>query len=162
MKRLLGSLALLVAVAILSTIISGCTKPASSTQSNPASDRMGALAGIPAESNVPSGDVFPNLARFVEAGRVAGANLEASNIKMAARTFLVDHPAAPRLTSDDLQPSYISESPKSRYYISPMTVLITRVDSVAGGWADMVFSLSQQKWGKGIPDNDHDDDQDIP
>jgi hypothetical protein len=93
---------------------------------------------------------------------LAAANLEAGTLQTAARTYLGDHPTTTRLTSDDLTSFYVSGPPKARYYLSLPSGLINRVDSVPGGWADIVFSLSQQKWGNGTPDNDHADDQDVP
>ena len=159
----------LFAVAVfLGVVIGGCGFPtapnggASATGANPAAGRMGALAGIPAESAIPSGGVVPNPAPFLEAGRLAGANTEVGSLRAAAPNYLADHPTATRLTSDDLVPTYVSAFPKSRYYLSLPSGFITRVDSLPGEWADIVFSLSQQKWGRGAPDNDHSDDQDVP
>jgi hypothetical protein len=158
-----------VALAFLGAPVTvGCVRPATpevgsaTTGANPAGDRMGALAGIPRESDVPSGGVVPNLAPVVEAARLAGANTEAVSLRTAARAYLADHPATNRLGSDDLPPVYVSAPPKARYYLSLPSGLITRVDAVSNGWLDMVFSLSQQKWVKGIPDNDHAADQDVP
>jgi hypothetical protein len=51
---------------------------------------------------------------------------------------------------------------KARYQLSLPTVSIARVDSLVGGWVGIVFSLSQQKWLQGSPDNNHENDQDVP
>jgi hypothetical protein len=165
-RRLAVLLALLVAV-LCAAGAGGCAPPVSPAGSaaptgvNPASGRMGALAGIPADSDVPAGGVVPNLAPLVEAGRLAAANSEAVNLKTAARTYLADHAAASRVTSDALN-LYLSGSSGARYDLSLPSGLITRVDVVPGGWLNIVFSLSQQKWAKGTPDNDHAADQDVP
>jgi hypothetical protein len=149
-------------------VTGGCVRPATpevgsaTTGANAAADRMGALAGIPRESDIPSGVVVPNVAPVLEAARLAGANTEAGSLRTAARTYLADHPATTRLVSDDLTPLYVSAPPKAHYHLNLPSGLITRVDAVSSGWADMVFSLSQQKWEKGIPDNDHAADQDVP
>ena len=168
MRSFFRLLSLVLASAIVSQIIVACSGPRSpegdipTTQYNPATDRMGSLARIPPESDIPSGGLIPNLAPLVDAGKLAGANAEASTVKTAARSYYTDHPLATRMTSDELQPSYISGSTKARYQISIPTFSILRVDTVSGGWAGMVFSLSQQKWVKGTADGDHSSDQDIP
>lgn len=157
----------LLTVAVLGAV-SGCggakssDGDVSSSTYNPASGRMGALAGIPAESDVPSGGVVPNLAPVVDAGRVAAANAEASMIRTAVGAYLTEHPAAVGLSSDNLQPPYVTGLLKARYQLSLPAVSISRVDSLAGGWVGIVFSLSQQKWLKGSPDNNHENDQDVP
>lgn len=166
MNKRFGPLWLL-AVAVLGAV-SGCgganssNGDVSSSIYNPASGRMGALAGIPAESDVPSGGVIPNLAPAVDAGRLAAANAEASEVKNAAGAYLTDHPDAVGLSSDNLQPPYVTGPLKARYQLSLPTVSITRVDSLPGGWVGIVFSLSQQKWVPGGPDNNHENDQDVP
>jgi hypothetical protein len=134
----------------------------SSSAYNPASGRIGALAGIPAESDVPSGGVVPNLAPAVGAGRLAAANAEASTIKAVAGAYLTDHPGAIGISSDSLQPPYVTGVLKARYQLSLPTESITRVDLLPGGWVGIVFSLSQQKWLQGVPDNNHENDQDVP
>lgn len=133
----------------------------SESQFNPATGRMGALAGIP-ESDVPSGGVIPNLAPAIDAGKKAAANIEASMMKTGARAYYVDHPSAIQISSDDLQPPYVSGQPKAKYRLDLPSQSIVRVESVAGGWVGIVFSLSQQKWIEGSPDNDHVNDQDVP
>jgi hypothetical protein len=167
-RRAVGVGVALVVVFLGAPVTGGCVRPvtpeggAAATGANPAADRMGALVGIPRESDVPSGGVVPNLAPVLEAARLAAADTEAGSLRTAARAYLADHPAATRLTSDDLTPSYVSAPTKARYYLGLPSGSITRVDAVSGGWADMVFSLSQQKWGKGTPDNDRAADQDVP
>ncbi len=152
-----------VAIGLLAACSDGeSTQGAAESQYNPASDRMGALAGIPADSDVPSGGVIPNLAPVVEAGRLAAANTEAGMVKTGARAYLVDHPFAAKISSDELQPPYISGQLKANYRLVLATQWVLGVESVPGGWAGIVFSLSQQKWVQGIPDNDHGNDQDVP
>lgn len=144
-----------------------CTGAASSntgvspTKYNPASDRMNSLVGIPPESDTPAGGIVPNLAPLVDASILAAANMEASNVKMAARTYLSTNPAPFFFTSDDLQ-SYVNGTLKAKYYLDPVTALIIRVDVTYEGWIGIVFSLSQQKWIEGNADNNHLEDQDIP
>lgn len=168
MTRISLALSVLLTFAALATVAAACAKPgrtdsaASATGLNPASQRMADLAGIPPETENPYGHVLPNPDPLLDAGRLAGANTEAATVQMAARAYLMANPAATLVTSDDLQPSLVSGLPRARYHISLTALLITRVDSVAGGWPDLAFSLSQQKWVRGTPDNDHDADQDIP
>ncbi len=135
---------------------------ATESQYNPASERMGALAGIPGDSDVPSGGVVPNLAPVVEAGRLAAANAEASMVKTGTRAYVVDHPPGAKISSDELQPPYISGQLKANYRLDLPTQSVLMVESVPGGWEGIVFSLSQQKWVQGAPDNDHGNDQDVP
>ncbi len=147
--------------------LASCSKSGSTnsrtaeSQYNPAAGRMGALAGIP-ETDVPSGGVIPNLAPVVDAGKLAAANIEASAMKTGARAYFVDHPSAIQISSDDLQPPYVSGQPKATYTMNLLSQSIVRVESVTGGWSGIVFSLSQQKWVGGLPDNDHANDQDVP
>ena len=151
----------LAASVIILGALAGCDAD-SAGQHNPASGRVASLAGLPLESDSPPGGVAPNPAPFVDAGRLAAADAEAGNVKTASRTYMAVHPYAARLTSDDLQPGYLSGSLQARYYVSPATFRIIRVDAVGAGWQGIVFSLSQQKWVKGAPDSDHPGDQDIP
>ena len=162
MRKYLSQLQVLIVVILLFTVSVSCTGSKSPTGANPATARMGALAGIPAESEVPSGGIIPNVLPMIDAAILAGANTEAVNIKTATRLYLTDHPAISYLTSDKLWPSYINDTSKAKYYLVPLTSLITRVDSVSGGWSNIVYSLAQQKWEAGMPDNDHEKDQDIP
>ena len=168
MRRILRLILLVLTTIMALQLIVACAGQSSSegnaspTQYSPATGRMGSLAGIPPESDIPSGGVIPNLAPMVDAAKLAGANTEAATVKTAARAYFTDHPSTTRMTSDDLQPPYISGMTKARYLISIPTFSILRVDSVPGGWSGMVFSLSQQKWVKGAADGDHDSDQDIP
>ncbi len=144
---------------------SGCSSGGDQTppsQYRPASERMGELAGIPAESEASPGGVVPNPAPFIGAGRLAAANSEATTVKTGARAYLSDHPSATALDSDSLQPPYVVGQLKAIYRIDPLTTMITRVGSVDGGWTGVVFSLSQQRWIAGAADGDHDRDQDIP
>jgi hypothetical protein len=144
-KKVIGVLAPLLAITSLFIILGGCAK------------------SVPQEpSDIPSAVAVPNPASVVKSGNLAGANVEASNLKAAAEAYSADNQEVLRFTSDDLVPSYVSAKAKAKYYFSSATGLITRVDSVSGGWADIVFSLSQQKWIKGAPDNNHSGDQDIP
>jgi hypothetical protein len=162
MRKLLSHLQVLILILILVTVTVSCASSKFTSGANPATDRMGALAGIPAESEVPSGGIIPNVLPMIDAGILAGANTEAVNIKTASRLYLIDHPATSHLTSNELWPSYINAAPKAKYYLVPLTSLITRVDSVSGGWSNIVYSMAQQKWVAGTPDNDHENDQDIP
>jgi len=134
----------------------------SSAQYNPASDRISSLAGIPPESDTTGGGIIPNLTPIVDASLLAAANMEASNVKTAARTYLSNYTTTSIFTSDDLQPAYITGSLKAKYYLDSVSILITRVDTVPGSRSGMVFSLSRQKWIEGIADNDHPEDQDVP
>jgi len=151
-KKSGGFLALLAAVTSLFIILSSCVmtvRPSPTTE-------------IPEQFPGPPDLAVPNPGSILGSGNVAGANIEAGNLKIAANTYLADHKATLYLTSDDLVPSYLSAPARAKYYFSSTTGLITRVDSVSGGWAGIVFSLSEQKWIKGAPDNNHSDDQDIP
>ena len=98
---------------------------------------------------------------MLDATKVAAANTEISTLKTLCRGYLADHPSLSSFTSDDLVILY-SGKPKAKYYFDRVTLLVTRVDMVSDGWADIVFSLSEQKWKKGAPDNNHGADQDIP
>jgi hypothetical protein len=150
---------------ILFITSSGCVSRgdhASPSQYSPASERMGALAGMPAESEASPGGVVPNPAPFIDAGTLAAANSEGTMVKTGARAYLSDHPSATFLDSDSLQPPYVVGRLKAIYVIDPLTTSITRVDTVDGGWTGIVFSLSQQRWTVGAADGDHDKDQDIP
>ena len=153
---------LLVAVTLLTT--TGCNGTASSkspTLYNPASDRVNSMAGIPPESDTSSGGVIPNLVPVVDASRLAAANMEVGTVKTATRDYLIDNTIPYQLTSSDLG-SHINGTLKAKYYLDPNSILITRVDTISGGWMGMVFSLSQQKWIEGSADNNHPDDQDVP
>ncbi len=121
--------------------------------------------GQPSKSPA-TADTNPNPAgldpgRMVGAANTSAANTEASSLKAAARIYISEKPALTRLTSDDLAGLYTGK-PRARYYFNPTSLTVTRVDSMAGGWPNIVFSLANQKWVKGTPDNDHPDDQDIP
>jgi hypothetical protein len=165
-KVLAGIMTLLLFVVVLCVVFVGCTastSPDSEANINPASDRMGAMAGIPADDDaVPGGGVVPDPAQFVYTARVTAANAEASGLRVAAHSYLADGGAASSLTSDELYPLYIRTLPNARYYLDPVTILISRVDAVPGGWIGIVFSLSEQKWRKGTSDKDRPDDQDAP
>ena len=162
MRLLLVELAVGVVVFLTASGCSSRGDHGPPSQYSPASERMGALAGIPAESEASSGGVVPNPAPFIEAGRLAAANTEETTVKIGARAYLSDHPSATALDSDSLQPPYVVGQLKAVYRIDPMTIAITRVDSVDGGWTGIVFSLALQRWIAGAADGDHDKDQDIP
>jgi hypothetical protein len=147
------------------TACTGDTSPGTETAPdsyNPASARINSMAGLAPESDSPAAGIIPNLTPVIDAGILAAANLEATNIKTAARAYLSQNPAPPLFTSDVLQPSYMSGSLKAKYYLSPSSGMITRVDGTSGGWTDIVFSLSRQKWVEGTADNNHPSDRDIP
>ena len=151
MKKTRGFLVvLLVAVEILVLVSTGC----SATSSSPAS-------GNNPDSPVQPGGAVPNVSRFIQSGNIAGADLETANIKAAARTYFMDNGVYPG-TSIDLTPEYIKMVLKARYYFDSTNGLITRVESVSGGWSDIVFSLAGQKWLRGTPDGNHANDRDVP
>jgi hypothetical protein len=155
-------LRVLVPVLTLAIYSISCNGHASSDSFNPATGRMAAQVGIPETTEGSSGGVLPNIKPMVEASIIAAANTETVNVKTAARTYLVDHPSISPLSSDALWPGYTNALPKARYRFDPVSLQITGVYSISGGWVNIVFSLSQQKWREGTPDNDHLEDQDIP
>jgi hypothetical protein len=124
--------------------------------------------GMPSQAETPTttdaspGALIPDVGGMLESGNTAGANTEVSNIKIAARAYSLDHQEALTFTSDVLTPLYVTLKPRAKYYIDAVKGIITRVDSVSGGWPAIVFRLSDQKWMKGTPDNNHTNDQDIP
>lgn len=141
--------------------MTGCADDSTGTSVNPATNRMAAEAGIPDESESLIGIVVPNVKPMVEASILAAANTEAVNIKIAIRLYLTDHPSSTLLDSEKLWPGYTSDIPKAKYIVDPDSLKITKVSATAGGWKNIVFSISQQKWLEGSPDNDHMEDQDL-
>ncbi len=165
MKTLFQLLVIIITITSLNTAFGGCVwsqESSSTSSSTPDSEDESPTAGIPIQPQVPPDTVTPNVGVFVETGNLAGANLEASNVKNAAQAYSADNPEAFYFTSDNLVPLYINTTVRAKYHFGYGTGLITRVDSVFGGWANIVFSLSQQKWINGLPDNNHLNDQDIP
>jgi hypothetical protein len=127
----------------------------------PASDRMAALAGIPPESDAPPAIVVLNPAPLIDTATLSSANLEASVLKSLVRGFLAEHPGSRTVSSGDLRSLYSGGPPKAEYYFDAAAI-ITRVDSVSGGWDGIVFSLSGQSWRQGTPEGDRVGDQDVP
>jgi hypothetical protein len=146
---------------VFAIIVASCTGSKLDDKNN-SSERMEALAGIPPEAETNSNNIIPNVAPMISASVLVGANLEASTIRTAARVYFTDHPVDLSITSDNLFPLYINNPSKAKYHLSSKNMIITRVDSVSGGWSNIVFSLSQQKWVEGLPDTDHENDQDSP
>ena len=109
---------------------------------------------------VEPGEVELFLPRFIESADVAGANTEASEILSAVNAYFADRGTF-LSTSDSLTPRYFSKSSRAKYYFNA-NGSISKVESVSGGWVNIVFSLSQQKWVTGSPDNNHPNDLDIP
>jgi hypothetical protein len=132
------------------------------TRINPATNRMAAQIGLPDESESAPVGVIPNIKPMVEASILAAANTEAVNIKTAIRLYLNDHPSSSPVSTDKLWPGYISNTPKAVYLVDAKSIIFLKVYSSPEGWDNIVFSLSQQKWLEGVPDNDHIEDQDIP
>jgi hypothetical protein len=119
-------------------------------------------AETPTPTDTSPAVLIPNVGGMIESGNTAGANTEVSNIKIAARAYSLDKQEVLSFTSDVLTPLYVTLQPRAKYYINAVKGVITRVDSVSGGWPAIVFRLSDQKWIKGMPDNNHTNDQDIP
>ncbi len=145
---------------------SGCTQPKAfgpaTESSNPAATRMAALAGIPPSDDPPPAAVIPNPAPFLDSATLAAANLEANTLKILIRGFLAEHPTSRKVASDEVSALYSGGPPRARYYFDPVSARIVAVDAVLGGWTGIVFSLSKQGWGAGMPDSDRAGDQDTP
>ncbi len=92
---------------------------------------------------------------------LAAANTEAASMTTAARSYFTEKGFFPS-TSDYLIPIYFYKAPKAKYYFNTGTGLITRVDSMPGGWTNIAFSISKQAWIKGNADNNHSNDLDLP
>lgn len=169
MKKLLGFLVFILATTNLAIVLASCVKSvpqepnalAPSTP-NPMTEGPGLMGQIPKQADIPPDAVVPNVGSVAGSGNIAGANVEVANLKAVAKAYLAENNVVFRFTSEDLVPSYVSLKVKAKYYFSSTTDLITRVDSVSSGWVDIVFSLHEQKWIKGIPDNNHPNDQDVP
>jgi hypothetical protein len=159
MYRLSSTVVLMVVLILLA---SGCGGKGPQTTYNPAKDRIESLANLPPETELPSGGVTPNLIPIIDAATLAAANLEAVNVKTAARAFYVEHPSSSVFSSDVLVPTYSSGTLKARYFLNTPGCSIVRVETTANGWKGMVFSISKQKWAEGSPNNDHPNDGDIP
>ena len=143
------------------TLLSGATTGCASSAAGSGAGLPGLAPNMPApESAVPSNIAEPNPGSFVGAGDVAAANLEAGSLGIAAKEYAASHPGIARFTSDELAGVYAGATTKAKYYFDT-SGSIGRVDSVPGGWTGIVFSLSQQRWIKGTPDNDHANDQDV-
>jgi len=99
------------------------------------------------------------LPHVIGSANLAGANTEVATIKTAVNTYSSQYGVFPA-TSLDLIPSYVNTT-RAKYYFNAEDGSINRVDSISG-WTEIVFSLSTQTWIKGLPDNNHPDDQDIP
>jgi hypothetical protein len=134
----------------------GCSEGIS-TQNNINTRETTSEAAISTETT--TNENSPLFPVFIGSANVAGANTETANIKSVASTYLIEKGTYPA-TSSDLIPKYFNKAINAKYYFNATTII--RVDSLAGGWANIVFSLSQQSWIKGSPDNDHPNDQDIP
>jgi hypothetical protein len=156
--RLGGALVLIMAVALVAV---GCDNSGHQTTYNPAKDRIESMANLPPETEPPGG-VMPNLVPMIDAATLAAANLEAVNVKTAARAYFVEHPSSPAFTSDLLGPTYTSGTLKAKYFLSTPSCSVIRVEIAANGWKGMVFSISRQKWTEGNPDNNHLNDGDVP
>jgi predicted small secreted protein len=149
MKNMATVIAAFIAVLLLQSLtLSACGTPRQ--------------AETPTLTETSSAVLIPDAGGMIGSGNTAGANSEAVNIKTAARTYLLENPDAVNITSDALSPLYITPKPRAQYYINAVKGTITRVDTVSGGWAAIIFRLSDQKWVKGVPDNNHINDQDIP
>jgi hypothetical protein len=153
MKRIL----LWVLVYLLTTILisSSCAKDATQARSTNESTQ------IATPSSVQTGEVTPILPNVIGSANLSEANAEAAIMKTAANAYFWDKGTFPS-TSYDLIPQYSSSVSKAKYYFNIIDGSITEVDSITGGWPGIVFSLSEQKWLKGSPDNNHPNDQDIP
>lgn len=154
-------LAAFMALLVLPASCARPTSPATSSRARTVPDALpGPQANMPAPQVPPA--AAPNPGSFVESGKITAANLEASTMKIGAKAYLATHQGTLSVTSDELVPLYFSGTPKAKYYVNADTGSIVRVDSVPGGWTGIVFSLSQQRWVQGAPDNDHPNDQDVP
>jgi hypothetical protein len=123
---------------------------------------LGGTAEPPTLTDTNPSALLPNVAGMIESGTTTGANSELSALQIAARAYAAENPGVLRFTSDELAPMYVTTKPRAKYYFNTATGLITRVDSISGGWPAIAFRLSDQKWVKGTPDNNHASDQDIP
>jgi len=111
---------------------------------------LGALASV----------VVPNVASFMGVANIAAANTEILNVKTATNVYLADSGTAFPASSDNLTISgggsvnYLSGTPKAKYTFNTTNGLVTQVDALtpSGGWTDIVFDLSEQKWVKGADD----------
>jgi hypothetical protein len=163
MKTVFQTIVIFMAIASLIVAFGGClpSRESGGTTSSTPDAEDESLNPIIVMPNQPVNVPKPNPGAFIKSGNLAAANTEATNVKTAARVYSVDNQEASRFTSDDLVPFYLNTSPKAKYYFSSSTGLIDRVNSVSGGWNNIVFSLSQQKWIQGVPDNNHPNDQDV-
>jgi hypothetical protein len=163
MKAVFQAIVTFIVIASLFVAFGGClgSRESGDTTSSTPDAEDGSLNPIIVVPNQPVNVPEPNPGAFIKSGNLAAANTEVTNVKTAARAYSVDNQEASHFTSDDLVPFYLNTSPKARYYFSSSTGLINRVDSVPGGWNNIVFSLSQQKWIQSIPDNNHPNDQDV-
>jgi len=137
---------------LLLAVLSGCGAASSSV--SPV--LPGPQGNLPVDAEMPSAAGF-NPPAYIDTARLTAANLEADRAKTEALQYLALHPDTATLTSDDL-----GQAGLKAWYRFDAASSITRADAVPGGWTDIVFSLSRQKWVRGTPDNDHLADQDIP
>ncbi len=143
----------LMLAAVLLSALAGCGAASPSTPSV----LPGPQANLPVDSELPTAAGF-NPPAYVDAATLAAANLEVERLRTAVVDYLTTHPGAATVSSDDLQES----TPIKALYRFNAGGAVTRVDAVPDGSTGIVFSLSQQKWTRGTPDNDRPGDQDVP
>ncbi len=112
---------------------------------------LGALASV----------VAPNVAQFMGVANLAAANSEVMNVKTASLAFLSDNGTSFPSDSTYLMSTgsggagvrdYLSGTARAKYYFNTGTGVVSQVDSVTGGWDDIVFDLSEQRWVRGSND----------
>jgi len=101
--------------------------------------------------SVIAGVVILNLGRFLAVGTLAGANIEAVNVKAAAVAYYAEqNPPAWPSTSDYLGDKYLAGTLRATYYFyeagekAGLIHLATPVDP--GGWVGIRWDEPTQKW----------------
>lgn len=98
---------------------------------------LGALASV----------VVPNVTAFTTAGNIAGANIEAANVKTAALSYLAEYGRFPDDSS--LLTPYLSGTPNGSYTFNPGNGLIaTATANTSGITAGLSFNVDTQRWMK--------------
>jgi len=137
-----------------------CSQPAATSPAS-GDPKTSVTTTTASPAPAPGGRVELLPAKFIKSGHVAAANTEVSEIMSAAQTYFNERGLLPA-TSNDLASGYIHTTLKANYFFNLAGDRITRVESVSGGWSNIVFSLGEQKWREGSPDNNHPNDIDIP
>ncbi|MBI4285160.1 MAG: hypothetical protein HY670_04565 [Chloroflexi bacterium] len=98
-------------------------------------------------------------ARVAEDAKVTAANEEVANVKVTASSYFAGTGSYP--ADSDLLRDYLSGKVKAKYTFAGGSLMVSRVDAVPGGWTNIVFNITRQKWQSGFDEDGIDGNLDI-